>query len=79
MEIWLATWSVRNQEPGAEVFATRDLAVNAAIGYALEMDLLDRFDMTEAAARTELLDSGELFFPDAECYYEVTRQEVIAP
>jgi hypothetical protein len=78
MEVWIAAWSVRNQEPGCEVFATRDLAVNAAIGYALEMDLLRRFEVSEAAARHALLDSGALLFPDAGCYYEVTCQEVIA-
>jgi len=77
MKVWIATWSVRSQEPGAEVFATRELAVEAAIGYAQEMSLLDGFQMSEDLAHRTLLDSGSLSFPEADCYYEIECHDVI--
>ena len=73
MTVWIATWDVRNQGLGVEAFATRELAVAAAIGYAAEMNLLDEENMPVQTARDELLSYGSLSFPDRECFYQVVE------
>lgn len=77
MNVWLTTWDVRNAGTGVEVFATRDLAVEAAIEYAQEVSLLKLERMTVADARRQLLSSNELIFEAAECYYGIEEHEVI--
>lgn len=76
MDVWIATWDVRNFESGVEVFASQPLAVDAAIGYADEMSLFGPDTMTEEEAREQLLETGSIEFESAQCYYGIEEHEV---
>ena len=76
MNVWIATWEVRNSGSGLEVFASKVLAVDAATGYADEMSLLGPESLTEEAARAELVETGSIEFESEECYYSIEEHEV---
>jgi hypothetical protein len=77
MKVWVATWDVGGTEIGFEVFADESMAVKAAIGYALEMSLLEDESQSVDDARDQLLSTGDLTFDDRQCYYSVSEREVI--
>jgi hypothetical protein len=77
MKVWIATWDIEGTENGLEVFADESLAVEAAIGYAQEMSLLDDEGLTINDARQILRSEGELNFYDRQCCYGVCEHEVI--
>ena len=77
MKVWIATWDVGGTEMGVEVFADISLAVEAAIGYAQEMSLLEDESLSDNEARRRLRSSGELNFYDRQCWYRVCEHEVI--
>lgn len=79
MKVWVATWDVEGMETGLEVFSDESLAVEAAIGYALEMSLLDDEGLTVNDARRMLQSAGELNFYDRQCCYAVCEHAVIGP
>ena len=76
MKVWIATWDVRNAGAGVEVYASKALAVDAALDYANIMELLGSDTLTEAAARELLETTGEILFEDAACYYGIEEHEV---
>ena len=76
MNVWIATWDVRNAGSGIEVFANKELAIDAAVDYADEMSLIGPDTLTEAAARVQLVETGSIKFETEECYYGVEEHEV---
>lgn len=62
---------------GFEVFADESLAVEAAIGYASEMSLLEDEGLPIDDARDQLLSAEGLNFHDRQCYYSVSEHDVI--
>jgi hypothetical protein len=77
MNVWIATWDVRNAESGMEVFVSKELAIDAAVDYADEMSLIGPDTLTEVAAREQLAETGSIVFESEECYYGVEEHEVI--
>lgn len=76
MNVWIATWDVRNAGSGVEVFASKKLAVEAAVDFANEMSLLGPGTLTEKLARKHLMLTGSLEFECEECFYGVEEHEV---
>jgi hypothetical protein len=77
MKVWVATWDIEGIETGFEVFAEESLAVEAAIGYAQEMSLLEDERLSIDDARQMLRAAGELNFFDRQCCYGVCEHDVI--
>jgi hypothetical protein len=77
VKVWVATWDIEGTETGFEVFAEESLAVEAAIGYALEMSLFDDEGLSIDEARQVLKSAGELNFYDRQCCYGVCEHDVI--
>lgn len=77
MKVWIAAWDVEGVERGIEVFAEKNLAVEAAIGYAQEMSLLEDESLSIKEARRRLRWTGELNFYDIQCCYCVCEHDVI--
>lgn len=77
MKVWVATWDIEGTEIGFEVFAEQSLAVEAAIGYAQEMSLLDDERLSIVEARRMLRSEGKLNFYDRQCCYGVCEHDVI--
>lgn len=77
MKVWVATWDVGATETGLEVFASKSLAVDAAIEYAQEMSLLEDEELSVDEARQQLTAAGELNFFDRQCSYCVCEHEVV--
>jgi hypothetical protein len=76
MYVWVATWDVGSDGSGVDVFATRELAIDAAVDYANEMSLLGPDSMTEAEARVQLAAEGSIAFEAEGCCYGVEECEV---
>jgi hypothetical protein len=77
MRVWAATWDVQGTETGFELFADMSLAIEAAIGYAQEMSLLDKDGLSVEDVRAALRSAGELNFDDMGCYYRIVEHEVV--
>ena len=77
MRVWIATWDIGGTEAGFEVFAKKSLAVEAAVGYAQEMSLLEDESLSNNEARRRLTSAGELNFYDRRCCYRVCEHDVI--
>lgn len=77
MKVWIAAWEVEGTERGVEIFAERNLAVEAAIGYAQELSLLEDEGLSIEQARRRLRGTGELNFYDRQCCYSDCEHEVI--
>ncbi len=75
MKVWTVRWDIRNGGQGVEVYASREMAVNAVVGYAREMALANN-GAAEDEARNVLLATGLLEFERAECFYSVEEHDV---
>jgi hypothetical protein len=78
MKVWVATWDIGGTETGFEIFSERSLAVEAAVGYAQEMSLLEDESLSVDEARQMLMSAGELNFYERQCCYCVCEYDVIA-
>jgi hypothetical protein len=78
MKVWVATWDVGGTETGFVIFSEESLAVEAAIGYALEMSLFDDESLSTDDARQMLMSAGELNFNERQCCYGVYEHDVMA-
>ncbi len=76
MKVWIAKWDIRNGGNGVEIYANRELAVDAAIAYAKENTLLGRESMREDEWRMCLAATGSLEFEVSECYYAIEEHDV---
>lgn len=76
MNVWVATWNVGSEGSGVEVFARRELAIDAALDYANEMSLLGSDTLTPAQARALLMEEGTIAFESEGCCYGVEECEV---